>query len=278
MRIAFRISYLGDHFCGSQMQADERTVEGEFVAACTRMELFSDWRSAGFLVAGRTDRGVHARGQVCAITTAFPERAITGLNWQLPRDIWCSGYAGVPPAFHPRYDAFSRTYRYYFGDHGLDVPVMASAAGYFTGTHDFRNFARASDKNPVRNVLAVDIGTIAGQPFFQVTAESFLWHMVRYMAAALDLVGSGREDEDLIRQRLAGTCTSPLSPAPAEGLILWDVDCGLSWSPMPMDRRTRAYLARCRAHHTVMTRVCSLLDEEQDPYDEPDLSGSDRRT
>lgn len=270
MRIAFRFSYLGDHFSGSQMQADERTVEGEFVAACTRMELFSDWRSAGFLVAGRTDRGVHARGQVCAITTGFPERAIAGLNWQLPRDIWCSGYAGVPPAFHPRYDARSRTYRYYFGDTSLDVPAMARAAVLFTGTHDFRHFARANDKNPVRNVLAVDVGTTEGQPFFQVTAESFLWHMVRYMAAALDLVGSGRGDEDQVRQRLAGVCTRPLTPAPAEGLILWEVDCGLTWTPMPVDRRTRAHLERCHAHHAVMTRVCSLLEEGPGPPGEQD--------
>lgn len=278
MRIAFRISYLGDRFRGSQMQAGERTVEGEFVAACTRMELFSDWRSAGFLAAGRTDRGVHARGQVCAITTAFPERAVTGLNWQLPRDIWCTGYAEVPPAFHPRYDARSRTYRYYFGDHTLDFPSMARAAADFTGTHNFSSFARANDKNPLRNVLAVEIGTTEGQPFFQVTAESYLWHMVRYMAAALALVGSGREDEDMIRQRLTGTSTSPLSPAPAEGLILWDVDCGLSWSPMPVDRRSRAHLERCRAHHAVMTRICGLLDEDQHLTDEPVLPPSDRRS
>jgi tRNA pseudouridine38-40 synthase len=276
MRIAFRISYLGDAFCGSQMQADERTVEGEFVAACTRMELFSDWRSAGFLVAGRTDRGVHARGQVCAISTAFPDRAISGLNRQLPRDLWCTGYAEVPPAFHPRYDARSRTYRYYFGDPGLDIPAMARAADYFTGTHDFSCFARANGKNPVRNVLAVRVGTTEEQPFFQVTAESFLWHMVRYMAASLALIGSGHEDDDLILSRLGRTCTSTLSPAPAEGLILWDVDCGLSWSPMPVDGRTRAYLERCRAHHAVMTRVCDLLDK--DPPGEPDLPGSDRIT
>jgi len=101
--------------------------------------------------------------------------------------------------------------------------------------------------------------------------------MVRYMAAALALVGSGHEDEDLIPKRLGRTCTSPLSPAPAEGLILWDVDCGLSWSPMPVDRRTRAYLEQCRAHHTVMTRVCDLLDLDQDPPGEPGLPGSDRR-
>ncbi|MCG7854592.1 MAG: tRNA pseudouridine(38-40) synthase TruA, partial [Methanoregulaceae archaeon] len=76
MRLAFRTAYLGDRFYGSQVQAEERTVEGEFIAACQRMELFTDPRDARFLAAGRTDRGVHAKSQVYAFTTLFPERAI----------------------------------------------------------------------------------------------------------------------------------------------------------------------------------------------------------
>jgi tRNA pseudouridine38-40 synthase len=83
MRLAFRLSYLGSRFYGSQMQASERTVEGEFVAACQRLSLFSDWREAGFQFAGRTDRGVHARGQVAAFTTAEPERAQAVINTQV---------------------------------------------------------------------------------------------------------------------------------------------------------------------------------------------------
>ena len=82
-----------------------------------RLKLFSDWRAAGFLSAGRTDRGVHARGQVIAFSTEFPDRAIKALNIQLPPDIWCTAYSEVLPAFHPRYDARSRTYRYYFSEH-----------------------------------------------------------------------------------------------------------------------------------------------------------------
>jgi tRNA pseudouridine38-40 synthase len=74
MRLAFRLSYLGSRFYGSQMQATERTVEGEFVAACQRISLFSDWREAGFQFAGRTDRGVHACGQVAVFTTDEPAR------------------------------------------------------------------------------------------------------------------------------------------------------------------------------------------------------------
>ena len=90
VRLAFRVSYLGSGFYGSQMQVDRRTVEGEFVAACVRLSLFDDWRKAGFLFAGRTDRGVHACGQVAAFSTTEPERAVHAINTQLPR------IAGVP--------------------------------------------------------------------------------------------------------------------------------------------------------------------------------------
>ncbi|MDD1717445.1 MAG: tRNA pseudouridine(38-40) synthase TruA, partial [Methanoregulaceae archaeon] len=102
MRLAFRVSYLGDLFLGSQLQAAGRTVEGVFIDACTRLSLFADWRSARFVSAGRTDRGVHARAQVFAFSTDFPERAIETLNWQLPPDCWCTGVVPVAGSFHPR--------------------------------------------------------------------------------------------------------------------------------------------------------------------------------
>ena len=101
VRLAFRVSYLGSRFFGSQMQASSRTVEGEFIAACQRLSLFEDWRQAGFQSAGRTDRGVHARGQVIAFTTDAPDRAIGTINLQLPPDLWCSAYAEVPAAVPP---------------------------------------------------------------------------------------------------------------------------------------------------------------------------------
>ena len=121
------------------MQAQNRTVEGEFIATCQRLSLFEDWRKAGFVSAGRTDRGVHARGQVIAFTTDAPDRAIATINLQLPPDLWCSAYAVVPEQFHPRYDAKSRTYRYFFSEvpkngemvrdpyHGWEIDVTKEA-------------------------------------------------------------------------------------------------------------------------------------------------------
>ena len=259
VRLAFRVSYLGSRFFGSQMQVSSRTVEGEFIAACQRLNLFSDWREAGFVSAGRTDRGVHARGQVITFTTDAPDRAIGTINLQLPPDLWCSAYAEVPAAFHPRYDAKFRMYRYYFSDVPPEKDKMEKASRHFLGTHDFSNFARVKDKNPLRNILAIRIADEDGFVFLEVTAESFLWHQVRCMATALLHVGYGESTEESIQQQLQGNVDKPLSPAPAEGLVLWDTDCGVSWSPLPERERSSQFIDHLSRHHALMEKVCRVL-------------------
>ena len=259
MRLAFRLSYLGSRFYGSQMQASERTVEGEFVAACQRLSLFSDWREAGFQFAGRTDRGVHACGQVAAFTTDEPERAQTVINTQLPPDLWCTASAVVEPEFHPRYDAKSRTYRYYFARKLKSPEAMHRAARNFLGSHNFSNFARVKDKNPYRNILAIRVGNEEGFVFLEVQAESFLWHQVRCMASALILIGEEKADEGSIAGLLEAEAKRPLQPAPAEGLILWDTDCGIAWTPVAAEGRSGAFIDHLIQHHTLMEKVCRVL-------------------
>jgi tRNA pseudouridine38-40 synthase len=259
VRLAFRVSYLGSRFFGSQQQASYRTVEGEFIAACQRLSLFDDWREAGFLSAGRTDRGVHAIGQVAAFTTPAPDRAIRTINTQLPPDCWCTGYAEVPPAFHPRYDAKKRTYRYYFTEHPSHIESMARAAGRFVGNHNFTNFARLEGKNPYRTVLAATVAEEGGFVYFEVTAESFLWHQVRSMAASLLRVGNGDADESSIDELLATEAKKPLQPAPSEGLVLWDTDCGISWTPLPAGERSTLFLEQLSRHHALMGNVCRVM-------------------
>ena len=261
VRLAFRVSYLGGRFFGSQVQASRRTVEGEFIAACQRLDLFSDWREAGFLFAGRTDRGVHAIGQVAAFTTAAPERAIRTINTQLPPDCWCTAYAEVTPAFHPRYDAKQRTYRYFFPGVPPGAGAMERAAGRFVGTHNFSNFARVEGRNPYRNVLAAAVCRDGDFLYLEVTAESFLWHQVRCMAAALNRVGEG-EPEELIDRLLAAEAEKPLQPAPAEGLVLWDTDCGIGWIPLPPGTRSTRFLDQLGRHHALMEHVCRAVRPE----------------
>jgi tRNA pseudouridine38-40 synthase len=259
VRLAFRVSYLGSRFFGSQMQVSSRTVEGEFIATCRRLSLFENWRQAGFLSAGRTDRGVHACGQVIAFTTDAPDRAIGTINLQLPPDLWCSAYAVVPAAFHPRYDAKFRTYRYYFSDIPPKRDEMVKASRHFLGMHDFSHFARVRDKNPLRNILATRIAEEDGFIFFEVTAESFLWHQVRCMATALLRVGYGEVSEESVQQYLEGEIDKPLSPAPAEGLVLWDTNYGLSWSHLKEGERSRSFMDHLCRHHALMEKVCSAL-------------------
>jgi tRNA pseudouridine38-40 synthase len=259
MRLAFRLSYLGSRFYGSQMQASGRTVEGEFVAACQRLSLFSDWREAGFQFAGRTDRGVHARGQVAAFTTSQPERAQAVINTQLPPDIWCTASAVVAPEFHPRFDAKSRTYRYYFAKKPKSPEAMHRAAEDFLGSHNFSNFARVKDKNPYRNILAIRIGDQGGFVFLEVQAESFLWHQVRCMASALILIGEEQAKEDSIARLLETETKRPLQPAPAEGLILWDTDCGIEWLPVTAECRSGEFIDHLVRHYALMENVCRVI-------------------
>jgi tRNA pseudouridine38-40 synthase len=243
------------------MQVSERTVEGEFVAACQRLSLFSDWREAGFLFAGRTDRGVHAIGQVAAFSTESPERAIAAINMQLPPDCWCTGYAEVPPAFHPRFDAQKRTYRYYFTRPPSRVDVMARAAGRFAGNHNFSSFARLDGRNPYRTVYSARVLEEGGFVCLEVTAESFLWHQVRCMASALLKIGEEEEDEDFISRLLEAEPEKALQPAPAEGLVLWDTDCGIVWQPITVRERSTVFIDELIRHHSLMGQVCRVLQQ-----------------
>jgi tRNA pseudouridine38-40 synthase len=262
VRLACRISYLGNRFYGSQVQEYYRTVEGEFVAACRRLNLFDDWREAVFSSAGRTDRGVHARGQVVAFSTVYPDRARQALNLQLPPDIWCTGIAEVPATFHPRYDARARTYRYYYPGFPGDVHAMERAVRHFYGEHNFSNFARRGDRNPWRTVTSARMEDDGGFTYLEVTAGSFLWHQVRGMAAALLMVGSGERTDEWLAGLLGQETDQVISPAPAEGLVLWDVDCGISWTPVPAGGRSSTYLDELRRHHALMENVCRVLMPE----------------
>ena len=259
VRLACRVSYLGTRFYGSQQQESSRTVEGEFIGACRRLDLFSDWRTAGFCSAGRTDRGVHACGQVVAFSTPYPDRARQALNSQLPPDAWCTASAEVPDTFHPRYDARSRTYRYYYSETVLDPQAMEAAATHFLGEHNFSNFARVGDKNPWRKILEARIGTDGRFTYLEVKAESFLWHQVRCMAAALLYVGTGEQDMDGILLLLNEKTSRPIPPAPAEGLVLLDTDCGIAWVPIEEGDRSGTYCTELRRHHALMEQVCRVL-------------------
>jgi tRNA pseudouridine38-40 synthase len=103
------------------------------------------------------------------------------------------------------------------------------------------------------------MGEQKGFVYFEVTADSFLWHQVRSMATALWRIGAGESDEGSIAALLEQESDQMVPPAPAEGLILWETDCGIEFTPLPVDERSASYLGYLRHHHALMERVCGML-------------------
>ncbi len=225
------------------MQTGARTVQGELEKALARLSGGARIRVDG---AGRTDAGVHARGQVIAFTYAGRlkrrelERALGAL---LPQDIGLGTLRMVDRGFKPRYRAKWREYRYFIwngppsplrerGALGvrdeLDVKAMARAAKVFVGTHDFSAFG-GRDRQPVRTVHAVRISRERqreGQWIaIEVVGNAFLRQMVRRMVAALVRVGHGRATAADVKAALAdnGRPAFDGETAPPKGLVLWRV-------------------------------------------------------
>ena len=140
---------------------------------------------------------------------------------------------------------------------------MEAAARLFLGEHNFSNLARVGDKNPWRTILGIRTGFDGRFTYLEVTAHSFLWHQVRCMAAALFSVGIGEQDADGILLLLNEKTSRPIPPAPAEGLVLWDTDCGIAWVPIEKSERSGTYCAELRRHHALMEQVCRVLRPEQ---------------
>jgi len=266
VRLAFRIGFIGTAFFGSQYQPDQRTVEGEIIAACLRAGIFTNRQESRLALSGRTDRGVHAKSQILALSTHNPDLAVRALNGQLPPDIWVTAWAYAPLSFYPRYDVKSRTYRYYFSRTPSDVASMTEAAGLFLGTHDFRCFARIEPgKNPVKTIDRLEIISDPDGCRLEVTAQSFLWHMVRCIAGSLFQISEGEMTVRELEQYLSGICNNKVKPAPPDGLILWDVHADLDWHEMAaMGLKVKRIIRQSEEMHLLGT-VYSLLLTGQEP-------------
>lgn len=239
-RIRLTIHYDGRGFWGWQLQPDRRTVQGELERVAAR--LFSEpCRVTG---SGRTDRGVHATGQVAALDAPArwnPARLRRAMNALLPTDVWVAGAADAAPDFHPRYDAVRREYRYRVGTRPecaspfyapwcwplgreLELAAMSAAARSLPGEHSFRAFAKAGQEERGDRCTVWEARWSAWDELgleFHVAANRFLHHMVRYLVGTLVEIGLGARPEGDVAALLAGEAgllTSP--PAPASGLVL----------------------------------------------------------
>jgi tRNA pseudouridine38-40 synthase len=244
-RFYLLVHYDGTEFFGWQVQPSERTVQGELEAAL--LSLTGAPRS--IMGSGRTDRGVHATGQVASV--ALPDRwaapeLLRALNAVLPDDVWVEEVRRVPADFHPRYDATRRSYRYHLGlsaltnspfhrhtcwplRRELDPEVLARAASEIEGEHSFHAFAKAGQEERGHHCTVEraewapwdDLGLA-----FTITANRYLHHMVRYLVGTMVEMGLGARPLQDMKALLAGEPgtleTSP--PAPPEGLFLSRVE------------------------------------------------------
>jgi tRNA pseudouridine38-40 synthase len=195
--------------------------------------------------AGRTDAGVHARGQVAHFDSdaGRAERALVlGANSNLPEGIALRWARQVPDHFHARYTALARTYRYVilnrsarsaltagraaFLHRPLDVEPMRAAAQYLIGTHDFSALraAECQARSPVRDLTRLEVQRVGDFVLMEVTANAFLHHMVRNIAGLLVHVGQGEAGPEHAAEVLAGR-DRRIAPAtaPAGGLYFWRV-------------------------------------------------------
>jgi len=265
MRIALKLAYIGTGYHGSQVQPDVRTVEGELFKVLRELEIIEDPKTANFVSAGRTDTGVHSRGQVVAFNTDKLNLAIPRVvNSQLPNSIWAWAHAVVPDDFNPRYDAVSRSYRYIMAGEQYDISKIRSATKLLMGTHDFANFCTTEEgRSTVRTVERIDVRVSGALTTIDVKADGFLWHMVRKIVTALKMVGSDVRDMEWLGQMLdPESYEEGLEPAPAYGLTLVQVDYArpVEWVEDGYAiRRAHEHLHEHLVRHRVMGEVLEQL-------------------
>ncbi len=231
------IEYDGTDFLGFQIQARGRTVQGE-IEKVLRQVTQSVIRIEG---AGRTDTGVHATGQVIAFNAKW-KHSLTdlqrALNAKLPDDIVISDLKTVDSTFHPRFSALSRSYCYtvinqlwpdvlrrryaYQVKSSLDVRAMNEASRLLIGSHNFASFGKPPQgENTVRQVSQAEWTANGKLLNFEITANAFLYRMVRTIVGTLIQVGLGQLATSEIKNILeARDLTRSAPPVPAHGLCL----------------------------------------------------------
>ena len=226
-RYALRVFYIGTNYYGFQRQTSKfKTIEGCLFKAFEKAELIDDSQTFRYGAAGRTDRGVHALGQLIAFSTS--RKTILGqLNAHLPEDIRCWAIAHVPEEFNPRFDALSKHYMYFLPyEETLNLEEMRNAADYLIGTHNFKNLSKVNHHvNPIRELTLLKFKKVNEVLHFEFIGKSFLWQQIRKIVTVLTLVGRSLMTLNEFK-KLLDPSSSPkkgIPPAPAWGLLLYNV-------------------------------------------------------
>lgn len=241
MRYKLTIEYDGTRYAGWQLQKNEKSIQGELIRVA--MDIF---RTENIEVygAGRTDSGVHARGQVAHldVPTRVPNDVLRQkMNDLLPMDINILTIEQVDPRFHARHhaaqrhyiyeiskrrDAFAKKYVWWVKDR-LDVEKMRAAARFFVGFHDFASFG---DEKPGEKSTLVELSKCAireteDRIFIEISGSHFLWKMVRRMVGVLVEIGRGNLPPTAVEDLLKKYSREPAKlTAPPSGLFLERVD------------------------------------------------------
>ena len=231
-------SYDGTRFVGSQRQLNSRTVQSELEKALRKIQ----WKENSILLAGRTDSGVHASGQVAAFDLEWRhslEALQNALNAELPADMAVREVRMTRDDFHPRFEARSRCYRYRLFCSPTRDPLQERYAwrvwpavadlqeldGIWLGDHDFAAFGSPPRKgsSTERMVLAARWQAIEDEWQFEIRANAFLYLMVRKIVHAQVAVGQGRLPVRELIRALEEQTELPSGLAPAHGLTLVEV-------------------------------------------------------
>jgi len=235
------LAYNGSAFAGYQRQAEVRTVQAELETALRKI----GWQGRHVLSAGRTDAGVHARGQVVSFQLDWghtSEDLGNALNYYLPKDMAVRAVSEVPEDFHPRYAAKRRCYRYRIFCQPVRDPLredfawrvwppvaiepMNAAAASLVGSHDFQAFGTPmkEDGITVREVFSAEWSGEKDAWHFDIAANAYLYHMVRRITFALVTIGQGQAAVSLIADSLRSGQMELTGLAPAAGLVLEEVE------------------------------------------------------
>jgi tRNA pseudouridine38-40 synthase len=243
------ISYDGTGFGGWQRQKNAPSVQEELEKALAVMH----GHPVRLTGAGRTDAGVHALGQVAGFFTDIASipagKFLPALNRLLPRDIRILEASEAPAGFHARFDASYRTYRYFIIPGGMQdafsqrvawcigrqpsLPKLNAMASVLPGEHDFTSFSSAKDASPskCRYLRDASFSTDGMKIVFHVSANAFLWRMVRSLVGTMLFFEPRAADpqaaEAMMRSILDARDRKQAGPtAPPCGLFLWNVEYG----------------------------------------------------
>jgi len=239
MRIALGLQYDGSAYSGWQTQVDQPTVQDKLESAITSFVGSEDanLNPIRVVVAGRTDTGVHALGQVVHFDVDVERQNwswVRGLNSFLPDSIVVNWAQPVPEDFSARYSAYERSYIYALhagpcrspmaassagyvmmpADYWFDVDAMKLAAECLIGEHDFTSFrsSECQSKTPVKTIYSIDIVSSEPWLYFKIKGNAFLHHMVRNLVGSFIQIGLEKQSSQWMAEVLAAKDRSIAAP------------------------------------------------------------------